>query len=207
MNPADKTTDRTEGNPSSGAPAAEPAADLNLAHIIEDALRKAYAERDPETSGLRSELSQERRKREQLEKRLNELVDESRRSKELAEQTERFAGIKAELQQLGVGKVDLAFRAVKDDIVRGDDGRLYGRGDDGGLAPLRDHLAQWVGANPEFKPARIAGGSGASPSRPAAGGGFDLERIRPGMTAEERQRAMAEVARVAAATMAPGPAN
>lgn len=176
-----------------------PAGDLNLARIIEEAIQKAYAQRDPENSGLRAELTQERKKREQLEKRLNELVEENRHSKELAEQTERFAGIKAELQQLGVGKVDLAFRAVKEDVARGEDGRLYGRGDDGTTVPLRDFLAHWVSANPEFKPARISGGAGASSARSSApAGSFDLERIRPGMSAEDMERARAEVARVAA---------
>lgn len=172
--------------------------DADLKRIIEEAIQKAYAQRDPETAGLRSELLQERRKREQIEKRLNELVEENRSSKQLAEQTERHAAIKAELQQLGVVKVGLAFRAIRDDIIRGDDGRLYGRHDDGSSTPLHDYLAQWVAANAEFQPPRIAGGAGAAPSRgSAADGHFELERIRPGMSAEEMERARAEVARVA----------
>lgn len=185
-------------------PPAEPAREEmdspgTLTRIIEEAIQKAYAQRDPETSGLRSELAQERKKREQLEKRLNELVEENRRSKDLAEQTERWAAVKAELQQLGVSKVELAFRAVKEEVVRGEDGRLYGRGEDGALAPVREHLTQWVAANPEFKPARIAGGAGASPGHsPTSAGHFEMERIRPGMSAEELERARAEVARVAA---------
>jgi hypothetical protein len=173
--------------------------EADLAAIIQEAIQKAYSQRDPETSGLRSELAQERKKREQIEKRVNELIEENRQARQQAEQTERFAAIKAELQQLGVGKVDLAFRAVKDDVVRGEDGRLYARAEDGSLASLREHLHQWVTANPEFQPARIAGGAGAGPSRSAsASGGFDLERIRPGMSAEELERARNEVVRVAA---------
>jgi hypothetical protein len=185
-------------------PPEAPARDeLNLAQIIQEAMQKAYAQRDPETSGLRNELSQERRKREQLEKRLNELVEENRQSKQLAEQAERFAAIKSQLQQLGVAKVDLAFRAVKDDINRGEDGRLYVRGEDGSPIAMQEYLTQWVAANPEFKPARIAGGSGASQARSApAASHFELERIRPGMSAEERERARNEVARVAAQTLA-----
>ncbi len=170
-----------------------------MARIIEEAIQKAYAQRDPENSGLRSELAQERKKREQLEKRLNELVEENRRAQQQAEQTERFAAIKAELQQLGVGKVDLAFRAVKDEVVRGEDGRLYAKGDDAAPSPLRDFLAAWVAANPEFQPARISGGAGAAPSRASApAGSISLESIRPGMTPEELERARIEVARVAA---------
>ena len=182
------------------APAAQPATEeLNLAQIIQEAIQRAYAQRDPEASGLRNELSQERRKREQLEKRLNELVEENRQSRQLAEQAERFSAIKSQLQQLGVGKVDLAFRAVKDDVARGEDGRLYARAEDGSNVALSDYLAQWVAANPEFKPARIPGGAGAAHSRSAAAPAhFEMERIRPGMSSEEMERARAEVARVAA---------
>ncbi len=192
--------DKDEQNPAARAPAPE---QLDLAQIIQDAVQAAYAQRDPETAGLRSELVQERRKREQLEKRLNELVEENQRSKSLAEQTERHATIRAELQQLGVGKVELAFRAIKEDVLRGEDGRLYARAEDGSLVALREHLSQWVAANPEFKPARISGGAGSSPARSGGNGShFDLERIRPGMSTEEMERARAEIARVAAQTLA-----
>ncbi len=172
--------------------------ELNLSGIIQEAIQRAYAQRDPETSGLRNELAQERRKREQMEKRLNELVEENRRAKELAEQAERFSTVKSELQRLGVTKVELAFRAVKDDIFRGEDGRICAKNDEGQAVPFSEYLSQWVTANPEFRPARIAGGSGSSASRGAqAGSSFDLEKIRPGMTAEELERARSEVARVA----------
>ena len=57
-----------------------------------------------------------------------------------------------------MAKVDLAYRAVKDEIDRGEDGRLVAQ--DG--AELRDYLTQFVGENPELLPARLAGGSGAS---------------------------------------------
>ncbi len=172
--------------------------ELNMAQVIQDAVQRAYAQRDPENTGLRNELAQERKKREQMEKRLNELVEENRRSKEMAEQADRFSTIRSELQQLGVAKVEVAFRAVKDDVARGEDGRLYARGDDGASVALRDYLAQWIGANPEFRPARISGGSGAAASRSAAGPPqFEIEKIRPGMSAEDLERARAEVARVA----------
>jgi hypothetical protein len=192
--------DNDERTPAPGATAPE---QIDLARIIQDAVQSAYSQRDPETAGLRSELVQERRKREQLEKRLNELVEENQRSKALAEQTERYAAIRSELQQLGVGKVELAFRAVKEEVVRGEDNRLYARAEDGSLVALRDHLSQWVTANPEFKPARISGGAGSSASRSGPSGShFDLERIRPGMSAEEMERARAEIARVAAQALA-----
>ena len=90
---------------------------------------------------------------------MNELVEENKRSRAAAEEAERSAAIRAELQKLGVAKVDLAYKAVKDDIVRTEDGRLVARGENG-EQPRSDYLAGFVHENPELLPARIAGGSG-----------------------------------------------
>jgi hypothetical protein len=102
------------------------------------------------------------------------------------------------LQELGVRKVPLALRLVKDEIVRGDDGELYAEVK-GSRVPYRDYLEDFVAENPEFLPPRIAGGSGASGG--AGGemrsGGIDLNSIRPGMGREELAEAWKEVARLA----------
>ncbi|SRR5579883_1980005 len=137
--------------------------------------------------------------RESLEKKVNELVEENRRAREAAEAAERSASIRAELQRLGVTKLDLAYRAVKDDVYRAEDGRLMGQG---GME-LKSYLEQFVGENPELLPARLGGGSGvAGVHRDVeAGGSVDLSRIRPGMSAEELDRVRQEVARVAARTL------
>ncbi|HLH40490.1 MAG TPA: hypothetical protein VKX39_15170 [Bryobacteraceae bacterium] len=136
--------------------------------------------------------------RETLEKKVNELIAENQRAREAAEAAERSAAIRAELQRLGVTKIDLAYRAVKDDVYRGEDGRLMAQGG----SELRDYLAQFVDENPELLPARLAGGSGARAAQkgPEANG-VDLSRIRPGMSAEELDRVRQEVARVAAQTL------
>lgn len=175
----------------------------DIARIIEETIasfleRTRKSETESSEAALHTELSQERKKREQLEKRVNELVEEGRRAREMAEQAERYAAIKSELQQLGVSKVELAFRAVRDEIFRGEEGKLFARTEEAAV-PLHDYLAQWVSANPEFKPARIAGGTGSSPARSGAAGvsSFELERIRPGMSPEEMERARQEIARVA----------
>jgi hypothetical protein len=179
----------------------------DLTQVIQQAVEQTLAvfterqearQRGPQAD----ELAQERKKREQLEKRVNELVEEGRRAREAAELADRCATIKGELQQLGVSKVELAFRAVRDDVRRAEDGKLYAHTEEGAV-PLRDFLAQWVSVNPEFKPARIAGGAGSPPpsTRGAAGPAFELERIRPGMSAEDRERARQEIARVAGAAL------
>lgn len=143
----------------------------------------------------------EKAKREILEARVNELVAENQRSRAAAEEAQRSASIRAELQKLGVAKIDLAYRAVKDDVYRGEDGRLMAQGG----AELRDYLAEFVDENPELLPARLAGGSGASAGhggqRSGETGTVDLASIRPGMSAEELDRVRQEVARVAAQTL------
>jgi hypothetical protein len=125
------------------------------------------------------ELAEERRRREGLERRL--------------EEAERGSAIRAELQKLGVAKVELAYKAVKDEIPRE-------------VGEMKDFLERFVGENPELLPARLAGGSGASGGARGHGGGaatgaVDIEKILPGMSAEELDRARQEIARVASQTL------
>ncbi len=177
---------------------------VDVRSIIRDAIEEfVKTERVKAEPAYKTELSDERKRREQLEQRVNELVDENNRSRSRAEEVERGSAIRTELQRMGVAKVDLAYRAVKDDIFRAEDGRLLARGDDGEL-PLRDYLTHFVGENPELMPARMAGGSGATVNTktPATGvGAFDLEKIRPGMNPEELEKLRQEISRVASQTM------
>src|SRR5271169_2517919 len=164
--------------------------------VIQEFVKAEQSKVEP---AYKTELVEERRRRESLEQRVNELVAENERSRQKAEEAERSTTIRAELQKLGVAKVELAYKAVRDEIVRGDDGRLQAH--DG--VDFRDYLHRFVGDNPELLPARLAGGSGATSgqrnaSRSAA---VDLDRIRPGMSAEELERARQEVARVASQTL------
>jgi hypothetical protein len=69
---------------------------------------------------------------------------------------------------------------------------------------MQEYLTAFVNENPEFLPARIAGGAGmtAAPKAPASGREtIDLERIRPGMSAEEMQRVREEIVRVASQSL------
>jgi hypothetical protein len=137
-----------------------------------------------------------------LEARLNGLVEETRQAQARAELAERHAALRTEIQRCGVAKVDLAFRAIKDDIARGEDGRLVARTATGEMA-LGEYLKRFVDDNPELLPARMTGGSGASPTgRTVAGSSrVDLDRIKPGMSAEELERVRQEIARVAAQSL------
>ncbi len=160
------------------------------------------AERSKAEPAYKAELMDERKRREDLERRVNELVQENHASRQMAEEAERGASVRSELQRLGVAKVDLAYRAVKDDISRADDGRLVARTGLGEL-PARDYLVQFVQDNPELLPARITGGSGmgSEPKFAPQAGGLDLDRIRPGMNPEDLEKVRQEVSRVAHQTL------
>lgn len=178
---------------------------INVQTIVQQAIdeymRKDSARREP---AYKTELQEERRRREQLEKRMNELVEENKRSRDLAEEAQRDATIRAELQKLGVTKVDLAFKAVQDGVVRTEDGRLVARGENGDL-PVSEYLASFVQENPEFLPARIAGGTGMTGTQktvPQSGyGAVDLDKISPSMSKEELERVRQEILRVASQTL------
>lgn len=140
-----------------------------------------------ELQALMNELAEERKLRQGLEERVNAMTL-------AAEDAARQGAIRSELQKLGVAKVDLAFRAVREDLKQATGEQV------------REYLTKFVAENPELLPARISGGSGAtSGSRGSApGGGIDLDKIRPGMSAEELDRVRQEIARVASQTLRGG---
>ncbi len=180
----------------------EPGGDIRtiVMQTIEEFVRKEQSKSEP---AYKVELVEERKRREQLERRLNELEEENKRSRQLAEETDRASTIRTELQRLGVAKVDVAFKAVKDDIYRTDDGRLLAKSDQGDVG-MKEYLSHFLSENPEFLPARISGGSGAiAAHKPPAGsgGGVDLDKIRVGMSAEESERVRQEIARIASQTL------
>jgi hypothetical protein len=177
----------------------EPEVQAIVRSAIQEFVNQEQSTREP---AAKAELQEERKRREQLERRVNELVEENKRSRQMAEEAERGAAVRAELQRLGVAKVDLAFKAVQEGIVRTEDGRLVARSD-AGEVPVKDYLTSFVNENPEFLPARISGGTGMSAALKAPGSreSVDIERIRPGMTAEEMQRVREEIVRVASQTL------
>jgi vacuolar-type H+-ATPase subunit I/STV1 len=166
-------------------------------HVIEEFMRAEQSKAEP---AYKAELVEERKRREALESRLNQLVEENRQARATAEQVDRYSQIKSELQRLGVAKLDLAFKAVKDDIVRTEDGRLVAS-DGVDHRPVQDYLRKFVEENPELLPARIAGGSGASSTTrnavPTASSAVDIDKIKPGMSRDEMERVRQEVARLA----------
>jgi hypothetical protein len=177
---------------------------LDIQAIVKQAIQEYAANEQAKSEpAYKVELQEERKRREQLERRLNEVVEENKRTRKLADEAERGSAVRAELQKLGVAKVDLAFKAVQDGVLRGEDGRFVARGENGEVS-LKDYLSSFVSQNPEFLPARISGGSGITATLkapPSGGEPITLDRIRPGMSAEEMQRVREEIVRVASQTL------
>ena len=184
-----------------GQQESHPTKALDVRDVVRQALEEfVRGEHQKSEPAYKAELEDERRRRESLESRLNQLVEENRKTRAQAEEADRNLQIRGELQKLGVAKVDLAFRAVKDEIVRSEDGRLLARDNDNSM---QDYLAKFVQENPELLPARIAGGSGAQSAAKPAGGGsaVDINAIRPGMNKDELDQVRQEISRLASQAM------
>ncbi len=177
----------------------EPTGAPDVRDVVRQAIQEfVTAEQRRAEPAYKTELQEERKRRESLEARLNQLVEENRKARAMADEADRNSQIRSELQRLGVLKVDLAFKAVKDEIIRAEDGRLQGRGPE--AKPLSDYLAGFVQENPELLPARIAGGSGAAaPVRntQADGPGIEIDKIKPGMNKEDLERVRQHISRLA----------
>ncbi len=168
---------------------------------INEYVRQDSAKREP---AYKTELQEERRRREQLEKRLNEMAEENSKARAIADEAQRAGAIRSELQRLGVVKVDLAYKAVQDGIVRTEDGRVVARDSETGDKPLGEFLSGFVQENPEFLPARIAGGTGMTGTQktaPAGAGVVDVDKIGPSMSKEDLERARLEILRVASQSL------
>lgn len=169
---------------------------------VQGLVQRAIAEYVRQDSGrrepaLKAELQEERRKREGLERRLNQMAEENSRSREIADQAERSSKIRSELQTLGVTKIDLAYKAVQADIQRTEDGRFVAKNESGEFG-VKEYLTNFVHENPEFLPARIPGGTGLTTGTRSAPskGGVDMDIISPRMSNEDKERVRQEILRV-----------
>jgi hypothetical protein len=176
---------------------------VDIESIVQKAVQE-YMHQDTtkKEPAYKAELQEERRRREQLERRLNEVVAESKKNRMLAQEAERSSAIRSELQQLGVTKLDIAYKAVQDSIFRSEDGRLVAK-TEGGEVPAKEYLTGFVTDNPEFLPARISGGSGITGNHkaPLAPSGIDIDKISPAMDKSELERVRQEILRVASQSL------
>ncbi len=172
---------------------------VEIRNLVRAAIEEfVQAQQQKAEPAYKAELLDERKRREGLETRVNQLVEENRKARSAAEEADKGSQIRSELQRLGVAKVDLAFKAVRDEIVRSEDGRLQARGAEG--KSMQEYLNSFVQENPELLPARIAGGSGAQTvartSSPSPG--VDLDSISPNMNKEDLERVRKEISKLAA---------
>ena len=178
----------------------QPVSGQDVKEIVRQAIQEfVQSEQRKAEPAYKAELQDERKRREALESRLNQLVEENKKARSMAEEADRNSQIRSELQRLGISKIDLAFKAIKDDITRSEDGTLLSKGPE--PKSLQDYLTGFVQENPELMPARIAGGSGAkAPVRSASAelsSEIELEKIKPGMKKEELDQVRQEIARIA----------
>lgn len=185
-----------ESSGSNTAPAGQEIRGI-VQEAIQEFLRFKQQESEP---AHRAELHEERRRREQLEAQVRELLQKTRESELEVARARMTSAVRDELQKHGVNKVDLAYRVIKDDIRQSEHGDYVARGRDGDV-PLQDFVKKFVDENPEFLPPRITGGSGSSGmGGDASSARFDLDAIRPGMSEEERRQVHAAIANLASQT-------
>lgn len=142
---------------------------------------------DPEVAKLRK----------QLDKQAADLAaekEERRKTTEAALEKERQSVIRQELSRHGLADdaVDDAFRFFRDEIKRTESGELVG-GDD---VPVGEYIKDVVSKRPRWLPPRDVDGTGAKngPGGRGTPAPFDLNSIKPGMSAEDRARAFAAIA-------------
>src|SRR5579863_6683230 len=100
--------------------------------IVRQAIQEFTSSQQAQSEpAYKAELHEERKRREQLERRLNDLAEENKRSRQIAAEAERSSAVRAELHRLGVSKIDLAYKAVQDGVLRTEDGRVVARGEGG----------------------------------------------------------------------------
>jgi len=120
---------------------------------------QAHAKPDPAVAALQRQLADLRTERE-ADKLASEKV------KLAAELKERNADIKSALGKYKLNSVDAAFRIVRDDVTRGEDGELYG-----GDLPLDQYLADVIKKNQYLLQPEPTTGAGARAGNGRGSGG------------------------------------
>jgi hypothetical protein len=145
---------------------------------------------DPALAAMQAQMREMQSKLEAAEKQRQDAITAS-------EQRERTSAIRAKLgdfQFASDAARESALRILDGDIVRGEDGNLYGPDK---TTPFDKHIAKALEETHDYllKPKDV-GGSGAHNAGGKRTPPVDLNDIKPGMSAEDRQRVLAEIAQV-----------
>jgi len=127
-------------------------ATADIRGIVQEAIEEfARRKREETEPAHKAELMEERRRREQLESQVKDLLQKARESEQEVARSRMTNAVKDELQKQGVTKVDLAFRVLKDEIRQAPGGEYVGRTREGDM-PIPEFVKRFVDENPEFLP-------------------------------------------------------
>lgn len=147
---------------------------------------------DPKTGEKGPDLEKiaQQRRIDALEKRDAEREKTTAERERKAEEKERYSDIRAKLggmQLAGDAEIETAFRLFRDEVRRDEEGGLIA-GPDG--EPFDKYMARQIQTvYPFLLPSRNVGGAGAAKGGNTANGVFDIDKINPNMSKEDRAAA------------------
>ncbi|MGH9455441.1 MAG: hypothetical protein ACRD2O_15890 [Terriglobia bacterium] len=177
------------------------------AHVADPMIPGAPGEGAPDPKGeakggvdpvLNARIQSMEKAQKQLQEKLT--AAEKKAEEELSQrlESERLAtvtGIIGNLQFANEESKDLFYSGIVGKVKRADDGAYIVESENGPF-PARQYIESLHERMPNLQAAIGRVGSGAAPPRRGSSIlGFDLDNIRPGMTAEELAAASAEIAR------------
>jgi hypothetical protein len=148
--------------------------------LIREEIALALARLKPSVAIQHNEAEEAAESLEALKQALAASRQEAAELKAEASRLRKDKYLRQTLSALGVENLDLAVKAVHEDIVENGD-RQWVTTPASGAVPAQQYLAEFLKKNRELLPARRLQGAGMPASRMESGGGVDLEEIRPGM--------------------------
>lgn len=110
---------------------------------------------------------------------------------------DRDVYLKDQMRALGVRNIELAVRAVRNEVEMSDDGEWVAA-INGERVEANQYLRSFVSQNPELVPARVISGTGIPSRHGELQEECDLDQIRPGMDPSSMRRAREAVVRIIA---------
>jgi hypothetical protein len=179
------------------AAAAQAAADAAAASAATDAAA-AVARRDPAYAALERSNKDFAARFKALEEKNAATEELNKKTNAQAEEKERHAAIRASLGDFQFASDDAredAFRALRDEVKRGEDGELYG----GDFVPAKDFIKARMATKTHLLAPKQIDSSGARQNTGMPGGRqVQVEDIKPGMDTKTRDAAWAAVQAAAA---------
>jgi hypothetical protein len=167
--------------------AAQAAADAAAALVVADAA--AAAKRDPAYAALERANKDFAARFKALEEKNAATEELNKKTTAQAEEKERHAAIRSSLGDFQFASDDAredAFRALRDEVKRGDDGVLYG----GDFVPVTDFIKTRMAAKTHLLAPKQIDSSGARQGVGMVGGKqVQFEDIKPGMDPKARDAA------------------